>query len=418
MPKYVELLKLQKHIEGGYFGLFYKSEEKVSPFEKNFQNHQAVSRFATSSIYFLLEKNDFSAWHRLKSDEIWHYYDGGSPIEIHVIDKEGIIKTFILGNPSITKESSFQVVIKAGNWFAADLRDKTSFALVGCTVSPGFEYEDFELAERDILINKFPKLKNEINKYLHTNTQNSMMEQRSQTDVSKRVLKTITKFSVQDYIKNLQLTKHIEGGYYSVFYKSENQVLRASTSDNSLPEEKAQNRSAGSSIYFLLEKQDFSAWHRLSSDEIWHYYDGGSPIDIYVIDTEGHINKFVLGNPNMTSDASFQRVIKKGNWFAAEVRDKSSFALVGCTVSPGFEYQDFELANRQDLIKQHQKHADIIKKFTRVTLPIKSWSSQAVKLATIALISGAGLYLANNKLFNQDSILNTFSTHIKARLGI
>lgn len=165
MTNYVKLLKLESHVEGGYFKLFYKSSDKVKPLSERYhqersqidaQEEKSVERHAGSSIYFLLEKQEFSAWHRLKSDEVWHYYDGGSPIEIHVIDHDGQLKTYVLGNPCITENASFQIAVKAGVWFAAEVRDKQSFGLVGCTVSPAFEYGDFELADRKQLSSQYP----------------------------------------------------------------------------------------------------------------------------------------------------------------------------------------------------------------------------------------------------------------------
>ena len=131
----------------------------VLPLEPRYKNDKEdpVVRKAMSAIYFLLNKEEYSAWHCLKSDEIWHYYDGGSPVEIYVIDTQGALRTYLLGNPRLIEEASFQVIIGAGKWFAARLQDQTSFALVGCTVSPGFEYNDFILADKDILISKYPQ---------------------------------------------------------------------------------------------------------------------------------------------------------------------------------------------------------------------------------------------------------------------
>ena len=175
-----------------------------------------------------------------------------------------------------------------------------------------------------------------------------------------------------DYKKKLNLIRHEEGGYYRLFYKSEDEVnvlsdrYQASVNDkNGFSSKKAIKRNAWSSIYYLLEQEDFSAWHRLKSDEIWHYYDGGSPIDLYVIDEKDELRHFTLGNPAMSEKASFQIVIKAGWWFAAEVRDKKSFALIGCTVSPAFEYADFELADRQTMIIKYKKHSILIERLTR-----------------------------------------------------
>ncbi len=175
MHNYIDTLNLEPHIEGGYFGVFYKSKDKIIINDKRYANESQqgmqnfnVERHAGSSIYFLLEKEDYSAWHRIKSDEIWHYYDGGSAIDIHTINEHGKLETFTLGNPRLIKNAAFQVVMKAGTWFAAELRDKQSFALAGCTVCPAFEYADFELAaiRRDELVAQYPELKEIIDKFI------------------------------------------------------------------------------------------------------------------------------------------------------------------------------------------------------------------------------------------------------------
>jgi predicted cupin superfamily sugar epimerase len=129
MPDYIKRYNLIQHVEGGYFGVFFTSEDKVSPLHERYllkitpsdsnnvdeskKVDQLIERSACSSIYFLLEKNAYSSWHRLKSDEIWHYYHGGSPIEIHIIDEHGCLTTNILGNPAKTEGASFHVVVKA-----------------------------------------------------------------------------------------------------------------------------------------------------------------------------------------------------------------------------------------------------------------------------------------------------------------
>ena len=181
-------------------------------------------------------------------------------------------------------------------------------------------------------------------------------------DCSQNGTSTRPSLSAKDYIELLSLENHPEGGYFSSYYRASDQVItldaRYNTGDK--------HRPSGTSIYFLLEKQNFSAWHRLKSDEVWHYYDGGSPIDIHIIDQNGKLTTHCLGNPNMTEHASFQLLIHSGCWFAAEVRDQESFALVGCTVSPGFEYCDFELGDRENLIHQYPDHLSMIRKLTRV----------------------------------------------------
>jgi len=161
MNDWVKKLQLEKHIEGGYFAEFYKSNDKVAIIEERYKVNSTgktvITRNACSSIYFLLEKTAFSAWHKLTSDEIWHYYDGDSAIIIHFIDANGNYSSKLLGHPLKTSDAYFQVAVRAGDWFAAELYNKDLYALVGCTVSPGFEYQDFIMADRDNLIEKFPQ---------------------------------------------------------------------------------------------------------------------------------------------------------------------------------------------------------------------------------------------------------------------
>ena len=152
--KIVKALNLTKHPEGGYFSEVYRSEETL---EKDLHERFTGKHSLYTSIYFLLCENEYSAFHILKSDEIWHFYEG-TTLDIHIINPDGMIKTISLGK-NVDVVEQFQYCIKAGQYFAAEVRDKTSYALVGCTVSPGFEYSDFELCKREGLVEMFPKHK-------------------------------------------------------------------------------------------------------------------------------------------------------------------------------------------------------------------------------------------------------------------
>lgn len=168
---YIQQYKLEPHPEGGYFGLVYKSDDQVKPLDARRYNDQ--TRSAGTSIYYLLEKEQFSAWHVLKSDEIWHFYDG-SAVKIHVINKDtGKLTTHILGRATQNSafKPEFQVVIKAGDYFAAEVEDKSSFSLVGCTVHPGFEYKDFRLVSQRVLKYRFPQHTAIIERLCHVNAQ-------------------------------------------------------------------------------------------------------------------------------------------------------------------------------------------------------------------------------------------------------
>ena len=158
------------------------------------------------------------------------------------------------------------------------------------------------------------------------------------------------------YIKQLQLKKHPEGGYYKEVYRSGELIL-----PEHLPERYKSTRNFSTSIYFLLEGKQFSAFHLLQSDELWHFYDGGSVI-LYVINQKGELSIKKLGKKK---DCELQLTIEKQNWFAAEVEDKRSFSLFGCTVSPGFEFEDFIMGSRDELIEKFPQHSALIKRLSK-----------------------------------------------------
>lgn len=159
--KYIHLLNLSPHPEGGYFREVYRSDEIISKdcLPKRYNDNRNTS----TSIYFLLDGNQTSKFHRLKSDEMWHFYDG-SAVQIFILEENGKLNSITLGN-NLSNGECFQIVVERNNWFAAELMNKNSFCLVGCVVSPGFDFDDFELAERKELINKFPQHKELIEKF-------------------------------------------------------------------------------------------------------------------------------------------------------------------------------------------------------------------------------------------------------------
>ncbi|OGT52872.1 MAG: hypothetical protein A3F17_01310 [Gammaproteobacteria bacterium RIFCSPHIGHO2_12_FULL_41_15] len=146
----IDKLDLKPHIEGGYYKRTYQSAIDV--------NFDSKPRPINTAIYFLLESHDFSCWHRLKSDEIWHYYCGSNLI-VHQINENGILLSTILGNLLEHPNIQPQCVIPASTWFSAEVQSTESFTLVGCTVAPGFEYDDFEMGDRANLLNKYPQHK-------------------------------------------------------------------------------------------------------------------------------------------------------------------------------------------------------------------------------------------------------------------
>lgn len=144
---------LEPHPEGGWFKETYRSTEKLMPLglPNRFHGERAMS----TAIYFLLEQGQFSAFHRIKSDECWHFYAGQS-LDILIIHPEGRLETVKLG-PDPEAGDHFQWVVPAECWFASKPAFNSMFSFVGCTVAPGFDFADFELAQADILTIQYPQ---------------------------------------------------------------------------------------------------------------------------------------------------------------------------------------------------------------------------------------------------------------------
>jgi len=164
---------------------------------------------------------------------------------------------------------------------------------------------------------------------------------------------------IESLIKNLQLTPHPEGGYYKETYRSEG-FIPHDCFNNTFNGD----RSYSTGIYFLLTSDTFSALHRIKQDEMWHFYDGG-PLLVHVITNEGTYYTITLGKDFENGEVP-QAVVPAGAWFGASVKNKDDYSFVGCTVSPGFDFEDFELAKEKDLILQYPEHHSIIKALTRI----------------------------------------------------
>ena len=164
---------------------------------------------------------------------------------------------------------------------------------------------------------------------------------------------------MKDYwIKKLDMLPHPEGGYYKEVFKSKDLIKPEGLSDRY-----SGSRSAGTSIYFLLNGDNFSAFHRLQSDEIWHFYTGSS-LTVYVINNDGELIEQKIG-PNYEEGEVFQYVVPSNLWFASKCNDPEGYSLVGCTVSPGFEFEDFEMAKREDLVREFPQYESVIAALTR-----------------------------------------------------
>lgn len=124
-------------------------------------------------------------------------------------------------------------------------------------------------------------------------------------------------------------------------------------------------RSFATSIYFLLRAGEFSALHRIASDELWHFYDG-DPLEVETIHPDGRHETLHLGR-NADRGELFQAVVPAGCWFGAvgALPSRVGYSLVGCTVAPGFDFQDFELGRRAELIRAFPGHRTLIERLTR-----------------------------------------------------
>lgn len=159
-------------------------------------------------------------------------------------------------------------------------------------------------------------------------------------------------------IQQYGLLPHPEGGWYKETYRSEEKINAAA-----LPEKFSGSRSFATAIYFLMECGNFSAFHRIKSDECWHFYAGGT-LEVYIIDANGQLSIIPLGN-QIDKGEYFQFVVPANCWFASKPALGVSYSFVGCTVSPGFDFEDFELAKGEDLASQYPNHAALIKSLCR-----------------------------------------------------
>jgi predicted cupin superfamily sugar epimerase len=147
-----EKLELLPHPEGGFFKETFRSKETIS--KEALDNNYSGDRNLCTSIYFLLTSDNFSAFHRIKQDEIWHFYEG-SPLYVHVIDQSGNYTRHSVGL-DIENGQVPQLTVPAGCWFGSSVAEENSYSFVGCTVAPGFDFDDFELASYAELAEVYP----------------------------------------------------------------------------------------------------------------------------------------------------------------------------------------------------------------------------------------------------------------------
>lgn len=163
---------------------------------------------------------------------------------------------------------------------------------------------------------------------------------------------------VQELIGHYQMQPHPEGGYYLQSYRSSGSIPQ-----ESLPEGFSGPRLFSTAIYFLLEQGNFSAFHRIKSDECWHFYEGGC-LHVHILYPDGRLNTVRLG-PDISNGEVYQYVVPANCWFASEPAPDTTYSLVGCTVSPGFDFADFELADPTLLVKEYPSFTTLIRRLCR-----------------------------------------------------
>ncbi|MEH7274246.1 cupin domain-containing protein [Neobacillus vireti] len=166
----------------------------------------------------------------------------------------------------------------------------------------------------------------------------------------------------QYFVSKLGLEPHPEGGYYKSTFASEER-----TSDQELTVNFEGKRKLYTSIYFLLTSNDVSHFHRLKSDELW-YYHAGSPLTVHIIDENGEYKEIKLGL-DLDQGEVPQALVPRNSIFGSSVMGDDTFSLVGCMVSPGFEFQDFELFTQADLLAKYPQYKDVIIKLAYEVIP-------------------------------------------------
>ncbi len=164
---------------------------------------------------------------------------------------------------------------------------------------------------------------------------------------------------VDQLVSKLELTPHPEGGFYKETYRSDGVIPK-----ENLNTEFSGDRNYCTGIYFLLTKGNFSAFHKINQDEMWHFYEG-DPLRVHMID---HKSKYTYQDIGLNLEAGEipQFTVPAGVWFASEVTSGGIYSLVGCTVSPGFDFDDFQLPSQTTMLELFPEHKEVIKRLTRV----------------------------------------------------
>jgi predicted cupin superfamily sugar epimerase len=169
------------------------------------------------------------------------------------------------------------------------------------------------------------------------------------------VLLAVRGRAAADWIRELSLAPHPEGGFFREAYRCAESLPRAA-----LPTRYTGDRACSTAIYYLLCHPQVSRFHRIRSDEVWHHYDG-DPLLIHVLTPAAECRCLRLGCAGEGFEP--QAVVLAGSWFAAEVAQPGGYALAGCTVAPGFDFDDFEMAGPDRLLSEYPHCAALIRRF-------------------------------------------------------
>ena len=163
--------------------------------------------------------------------------------------------------------------------------------------------------------------------------------------------------SAAELVTSLGLVSHPEGGWYRETYRAGESIPAAA-----LPARFNGDRSICTAIYYLLEKGQVSKFHRIRSDELWHFY-AGTQLTIHIFSPQSGYRTLLLGS-DLKNGAVYQAVVPAGCWFGAEVSGEGGYSLVGCTVAPGFDFTDFEMAGREALLMEFPEQDGVIRRLT------------------------------------------------------
>ena len=161
------------------------------------------------------------------------------------------------------------------------------------------------------------------------------------------------------WIDTLRLRPHPEGGWFREVYRATETIP-----ETSLPPRFTGRRSHSTAIYFLLSGTDFSALHTIKQDEVWHFYDGAN-LTIHMIDPDGHYSSVTLGRDLGRSQVPM--AIVKAGWLFGATVEPGAYALVGCTVAPSFDFEDFDMPSRATLLERYPQHRELVERLSRTS---------------------------------------------------